>query len=106
MGKLHARQKQHQRQLAFRLMGQYFRSGRRLFPDSELLSQRLTAISLGFSSRYRVPLSPEMRRIICKRCHVLLVPGRNCRVRMHYPNVVATCMACGNYNKYGYAKKQ
>ncbi len=85
-------------------MQHYFLASKRLFSDSEQLSHRLMAITVGFSRRYRVPLTSEMKRSVCRRCHILLVPGKNCRVRIRYPNIVATCMSCGHYNKYGYSK--
>ena len=48
--------------------------------------------------RYKIRLSPRFRRLICRRCKSLSVPGVNARVRLQQrreSHMVVTCFECG-----------
>jgi ribonuclease P protein subunit RPR2 len=60
-----------------------------------------TARKIAMGARIRLPA--EYKRQICKGCNVLLVPGRNSRVRIKQtrePHVTVTCLKCGRLSRY------
>jgi len=59
-----------------------------------------TARRIAMAARIRLPV--DFRRETCKSCNALLVQGYNCRVRVKQkrePNVVITCLNCGNQTR-------
>jgi len=65
-------------------------------------TQRYVALARLISMRYRVRLTRDMKRQICKHCYHFLVPGSNCRVRLKGGVVLKTCLVCGKQNRYPY----
>jgi len=60
------------------------------------------ARSVGMKTRVTMPKD----RKYCKKCHVALVPGINCRVRLSNHKVCITCGTCGEVRRYPYIKEQ
>jgi len=60
------------------------------------------ARSIGMKSRVKMPRDKKY----CKNCHVALVPGVNCRVRLSNHKVCITCGMCGEVRRYPYIKEQ
>jgi ribonuclease P protein subunit RPR2 len=59
-----------------------------------------TARRIAMSARLGLPTVYTRR--ICKKCHSLLVPGQNSRVRIksrREPHIVVTCFNCGNQKR-------
>ncbi|HLF54627.1 MAG TPA: ribonuclease P protein component 4 [Candidatus Nanoarchaeia archaeon] len=69
-------------------------------------SKRYVAIAKRVGLRNRVRMPKEWRRRICKSCDVLLLPGKNCRVRLHEGKVVYRCLECGGVMRYPYQVKK
>lgn len=67
-------------------------------------SRRYVEIALRVSRRCRVRIRRFWRRFICKRCHVMLVPGITGRFRVRSEGkgsrVVVTCLMCGWIKRY------
>ena len=49
-------------------------------------------------------LHPDLKRTVCKKCNVLLIPGETSRVRTQgkrdQPHLVITCLQCGHFKRY------
>ncbi len=60
------------------------------------------ARSVGMKARVKMPKD----RKYCKNCHVALVPGISCRVRLSNHKVCITCDKCGEVRRYPYIKEQ
>ncbi len=61
--------------------------------------------ALAIAKRCRVRIPRSWRRRICKKCHSLLKPGVNCRVRLRKrrsPHLAITCLNCGYIARYHY----
>ncbi|MCW4005068.1 MAG: hypothetical protein NWF04_00505 [Candidatus Bathyarchaeota archaeon] len=59
------------------------------------------ARKVAMAARLRLP--PDYKRMICKKCNLLLVPGYSCRVRIkprREPHVVVTCLGCGGLKRF------
>ncbi|XP_074656564.1 ribonuclease P protein subunit p21-like [Tubulanus polymorphus] len=51
-------------------------------------------------------LDPTIKRKICRRCDVLLLPGVTCCQRTRMKSRVVTCTECGDSRRYPYNKQQ
>ncbi|MCX8151061.1 MAG: ribonuclease P [Candidatus Bathyarchaeota archaeon] len=61
----------------------------------------VTARKIAMAARIRLPTNYKRR--ICKNCHLVLLYGRNCRVRIksrREKHVVVTCLGCGAKTRY------
>jgi ribonuclease P protein subunit RPR2 len=67
------------------------------------LTRRYVELAKKIGMRAQVNIPREDKRMICKNCGTLLVPGFNCRVRTR-PNggtkVIITCLDCGGHKRY------
>jgi ribonuclease P protein subunit RPR2 len=56
------------------------------------------------SMRTRVKIPKDIKRWICKHCHIIMVPGFNARVRTRRDGkalrVVTRCLSCGWIHRY------
>lgn len=63
-------------------------------------SHRYTDLIHKLKLKYKVKLTPEIKRRLCKKCHKFMVPGKNCRIRIHNSRLVYTCAECGNVRRF------
>ncbi|QLH75441.1 MAG: ribonuclease P protein component 4 [Methanomassiliicoccales archaeon] len=54
----------------------------------------------------RCQISMPYNLDVCKECHVSLVPGRTCRVRIGPQRVIVQCTQCGSYRRIPYLKEK
>ncbi len=66
-----------------------------MHPDARKLIT--AARKLAARSRTKIPV--QWRRRFCRKCNVILVPGRNCRIRNKKAIIVSTCLECGNIRR-------
>jgi ribonuclease P protein subunit RPR2 len=86
------------KQIARQRIQVLFQHAKNVYRDNPQLSSRYieTARKIAMAAKIRLPAM--YRRQICKNCHVLLVQGENCRVRIRQkrePHIVVTCLSCG-----------
>lgn len=65
-------------------------------PDPEL-SKRYMKLIKQICEHYRIRLPKELKNNICKKCNLLLIPGKNLSVRLASSNgyIVYKCKNCG-----------
>jgi ribonuclease P protein subunit RPR2 len=66
------------------------------------LAQEQAALARRIRLRFNVRLDPSLRRLTCRGCKSLIVPGVNARVRLGHgkPTVLRiTCSECGRVNR-------
>lgn len=71
------------------------------------LANRYVQMALKLATRHRVRPPPEWKRLVCRKCHSILLPGRTCRVRIRQqrsPHTTVTCIRCGMKKRYGFKK--
>ncbi|MEM2927157.1 MAG: ribonuclease P protein component 4 [Candidatus Bathyarchaeia archaeon] len=74
----------------------------KVFPKNRSLAQRYVEIARRIGMRYKVRLPKTCRRLLCRGCKGLMLPGQNCRVRLRSkgePHVVITCLTCGRITR-------
>ncbi len=69
-------------------------------------ANRYASLAAKIGMRYNVRLPSEFRRRYCRSCHVFLIPGVNCRVRIGRGRVTTTCGACGDIRRFPYTEEQ
>lgn len=68
-------------------------------------TKRYVELARAIGMRYRVRLTRDQKRRICKHCYSYLVPGNNCRVRLNDSMVQTTCFECGRLSRYPYYER-
>ena len=67
-------------------------------------ARRYIDIAMGVSGKTRVRMPKD--RKFCKNCHLPLLPGVNCTVRLSNHKVCIRCDACGEVRRLPYIKEQ
>ena len=63
-------------------------------------ANRCAELARKVGMRYNVRMPKHLKRRMCKKCHVYLVPDRNARVRIKRGRKVVFCNSCGNFSRY------
>lgn len=74
-------------------------------PIDLTLANRYVEMATKLATRHRVRLAPQWKRLVCRACKSILLPGRTSRIRMRHsrqPHTVVTCLQCGTIKRYGY----
>lgn len=69
------------------------------------LADRYVKIARKISMRYLVPIPSYFKRRFCKHCYSYLLPGENCRIRIHKGKIVIYCYNCGKISRVILEKK-
>ncbi|NHI83438.1 MAG: ribonuclease P [Candidatus Thorarchaeota archaeon] len=67
------------------------------------LARRQMEIASKVAQKARIKIPRHIKRQLCKRCGRVLIPGRNCRVRVRNKrerHVVVTCLDCGAVRRF------
>jgi ribonuclease P protein subunit RPR2 len=70
--------------------------------DPDGARQRMRVASR-VAQKVRIKVPQDIKRKICRRCGLVLIPGENCRVRMRNnrsKHLTVTCISCGNITRY------
>jgi ribonuclease P protein subunit RPR2 len=67
-----------------------------VFPRDKAKADRYAALAKKLAMRYTLRFPKRWKRRVCKKCHSFLVPGENCKTRIHKGRVINTCLDCGN----------
>lgn len=63
-------------------------------------SHRYAEIARKIKLKYKIKMTPEIKRRLCKKCHKFMVPGKNCRIRINSSRLIYTCKECGNIRRF------
>ncbi|MBI1935551.1 ribonuclease P [Candidatus Woesearchaeota archaeon] len=77
-----------------------FDEAKESFRKDSKLSDKYIKLARRIAMRYKLRLPSELKKRICKNCHKFLVPGINCRVRIHKHRIIYFCMSCRHYMRY------
>lgn len=69
-------------------------------------SRRCLQLAKKIGMRYNVRIPRELKRLFCKKCYTLLLPGRTARVRLKKSRIIVTCLNCGNIRRYPYIREK
>ncbi|WP_297435194.1 ribonuclease P protein component 4 [Thermococcus sp.] len=103
---LRQREQREKRRIARERIEILFTLAERVFPYEPELANRYVEIALAVQQKARIRMPGKWKRRYCKKCHSLLVPGRNARVRLRNGHVVIKCLNCGHIMRYPYTREQ
>jgi ribonuclease P protein subunit RPR2 len=63
-------------------------------------SHRYAELAHKLKLKYKVKLTPKVKRRLCKKCHKFMVPGKNCKIRIHNSRLIYTCGECGAIRRF------
>ena len=69
-----------------------FQEARDAFKHNVNHSDKYVKMARRIAMKYKIKLPSELKKLFCKNCHKYLVPGVNCRVRIHKHRVIYYCM--------------
>jgi len=61
------------------------------------------ARKIGMKAQYTLP--KDLKRKFCKKCNMLLLPGKTCSVRADKEKKTIKCFYCNNITRYKYDRK-
>ncbi len=91
------------RRLAHARIGILWEQARTVARERPDLARAWMRIASRIAQKARTRMPWHIRRHLCKRCGAVLVPGRNCRVRVRArrsTHVVVTCLSCGTIRRF------
>jgi RNase P subunit RPR2 len=56
---------------------------------------------MGIGRRHGVRAKPQVTRMICRSCHLSLIPGKSSRVRISSGVITNSCLRCGRVRRLG-----
>src|SRR3989338_2228217 len=87
-------------QIAKRRIRFLFSEARESLKKDARLSAKYVKLARRLAMKYRIKLPSELKKKFCKSCNSYLIPGVNCRVRIHKSRVIYYCLSCKNYIRH------
>lgn len=69
-------------------------------------ADRYVELARAIGMRYQVPIPPDLKPFMCRRCGAYLLPGRTSRVRTRGDRVATTCLRCGHVRRVPFQKER
>ncbi len=93
-----------QQNLALDRILKLFEQAESSFSTYPKLSQRYMVLARKLSTRYKVKLTRDQKKLFCKKCNSYLKNGINVRVRLEKGVIVQTCLECNAIKRISYKK--
>lgn len=77
-----------------------FKLAKIVFRDNPKLANRYVKLARKNAMSVNLRISNELRKKFCKHCDSYLVPGKNCRVRLHKNRIIYYCFNCKKYMRF------
>lgn len=77
-----------------------FNLAKESFKEDSRLSDKHVKTARRIAMKYKIRLPSELKKKFCKHCHRYLVPGVNCRVRIHKHRVIYYCLSCKHFMRH------
>jgi ribonuclease P protein subunit RPR2 len=106
MKKRYSKKPVEQRRIAKERIDILFRQAKDVFKEDSKLSDRYVELARKIAMKYKVRIRAELKRRFCKHCYKYLMPGVNCRVRMHNGKVVYYCFNCKRFMRFPHIKEK
>ncbi|MDK2849350.1 MAG: ribonuclease protein subunit [Candidatus Woesearchaeota archaeon] len=89
-----------------KIYNEWFKTAKKVFFKNPELSKKMVEDILYFSRKTKTSIPKEVKRFICKKCHSVLIPGINLRVRLQKNHVVYLCKECKTLYRYPFIKEK
>ena len=90
----------HQLKIAKRRIDFLFKLAKEYFKEDNRLSNKYVKMARRIAMKYKIRLPSSMKKRLCSNCHSYLVPGVNCRVRIHKHRIIYYCIGCKHYGRH------
>ena len=77
-----------------------FQLAKESFKEDSKLSDKYVKVARRIAMKYKIRLGSQLKKRICKHCRKYLVPGINCRVRIHKHRIIYYCLSCKHYIRH------
>ena len=77
-----------------------FKLAKENFKKDSKLSDKYIKMARRIAMKYKIRLPSQFKKMFCKHCHKYLVPGVNCRVRIHKHRIIYYCFGCKHYIRH------
>lgn len=77
-----------------------FKQAGEAFREDSGLSDRYIKLARRIAMKHKIRLPSALKKRFCKHCHKYLVPGANCRVRLHKHRLIYYCIGCRHYMRH------
>ena len=71
-----------------------------VFKEDSNLSDKYVKLARRIAMKYKIRLTPELKKRFCKHCHKYLVHSVNCRVRLHKHRLIYYCISCKHFMRH------
>ena len=102
----YSRKPEGQVKIAKERIAELFKQADEVFKEDPKLSNRYVVLARKISMKFKVRISPILKKKFCKHCYSFLKVGSNCRVRTHEGKVVYSCMNCKKFMRFPYKGKK
>ncbi len=77
-----------------------FKHAKEVFKEDSKFSDKYVKIARRIAMKYKIRLSSSIKKRFCKHCHKYLMPGVNCRIRLHKHRLIYYCLSCKHYMRH------
>jgi len=77
-----------------------FKLAKENFKKDSKASDKYIKIARRIAMKHKIRLPSRMKKQLCKNCHAYLMPGVNCRVRIHKHRIIYYCLACKHFMRH------
>ena len=95
-----------ERNIAVERIEKLFSQAESQFGSSRSLSNRYVALARRIAMKYKIRISPQLRRRFCRHCYSYLKPGINLRVRMSPGHVTYYCLDCKKFMRFPHIREK
>ena len=83
-----------------------FQDAKESYKKNKKKSDNLLRKARRLSLKHKVKIPVGLKRIMCKNCYKLLVPGDNCRIRVARGKVIYYCLECKRFMRFPLSKRK
>ena len=77
-----------------------FKHAEEVFKENSQEADKYVKLARRIAMKYKIRLPSQLKKMVCKNCHRYLVPGVNCRVRLHKHRIIYYCLGCKHYMRH------
>jgi|SRR3989338_9141938 len=89
-----------QQKIAKRRINFLFQHAKEVFKEDSRLSDKYIKMAIRIAMKHKIRMTSSLKKRFCKNCHKYLVPGVNCRVRIHKHRIIYYCLSCKHYMRH------
>ena len=100
MPKKHFKKSSKTQKIAKARINLLFKIAKEQFREDSKLSDKYIKIARRIAMKHKVRIPSPLKKRFCKNCHKYLVPGVNCRVRIHKHRIIYYCFGCRHFMRH------